>query len=349
MVNKAVKKNNKRLERVIKSIRNGKANKIQRDVRLKKDESPFYLSGMATANCGNELLKNGVLNAMVPDNQWPGEGMSKLKTQSKYRVLNFYVQTNKTGKKSELIVSLEMVDTENDLFQSEVGNNFDISASVLLVSMMYYSCHLSPTEQVAHFSRILKPSSYPTAEERSVVFSKMVKTASDAEPDKAQLVVTLDGPMRNTWALLNAGVCGKNIVVMEMRPITALYHRLMKMGMRWDIHTIWTGQDQRRASKGFQTYFYNHKLLARHGINASDIGFFYADFCGDIPRNIRPCIARLPNLRVLGITQGKRKCRDDKLIDIVSASWAEKRKSKLKLIATYDQRSVRCSFFELGL
>ena len=121
-------------------------------------------------------------------------------------------------------------------------------------------------------------------------------------------MVTLDGPMRNTWALIAAGVPDSSIVVMEMRAATALYHRLMKMGMGWGIHTIWTGEDQHKASNGFQPYLYHSRGLRKPGSTQVDC-ISLCRFCGDIPRNMRMCLYHLPNLRILGLTQGKRNSR----------------------------------------
>ena len=313
--------------------------------------------------------------------------MIRLTSESTYALEKFYLDARssalhkKVQRSSALVmVKCRMLSTTSTFFATEVGKVFPMRADKILMGQMNYECRLAREERQKRFGALFAPSSHPAAEERSRYFASLVKsrlppssvstTTAEAEvitfaplPENpsfaeesassassapsAPLVVTLDGYMRNTMALLAAGVPETSIVVLEMLPTTALYHRLLKMAMDWRIHTIWTGNDQRRANKGFQTYLQSDKLLAKYGLDAQRIEFLYADFCGDVPRNMGPCLRNLGSLRVLGLTQGKRNCRDTSVIDEVAASWGLNTVGhKPEELERYDQRSVRCTFFE---
>jgi hypothetical protein len=62
------------------------------------------------------------------------------------------------------------------------------------------------------------PKEFPEAEERSVTFAETVAKLLVQTPDK--YVMTLDGPMRNSKAMCDAGVPAKQIIIIEMRRAT---------------------------------------------------------------------------------------------------------------------------------
>lgn len=323
--------------------------------RKVENECPFYVAKMAVIRVGNVMLKYGSLMVTMPDNQWHGEKMSKIKTISKYRIINFKMLHQVTpftkDKKYIAIVECIMISTNSPQFKKEIGQKLEFNVEKFLCSKLEYQLlNERSVDRESIFGEIFRPPNHTSAEERSILFAKMVYERMNSQRDekmKYPIVITLDGYGRNLYALLNAGIPEESIVILEQRPITAVYQQLMKMAMNWKINTIWTGSDQRKHLNGFQGYILNPRRLLKYDIGLEQVQFLYADFCGDVPKNLMTCLKKLPSLKILGITQGKRNCKSKDAIDDVAEKWSKHAEKRLSKLAHFDQHRVRCSFFTL--
>ena len=117
-------------------------------------------------------------------------------------------------------------------------------------------------------------------------------------------VITLDGRLRNSIALMRAGYPANKIIVIEKQKKVVMYQKII--GAVLGVNVLWS--EKSKPNSGIQSFiteyhFYDTPLYDKD-IHNYTIGL-YADFCGDIP-DIEEMIAYLPNINILGITQGKR-------------------------------------------
>ena len=130
-----------------------------------------------------------------------------------------------------------------------------------------------------HTMPILSPVRDGAAQERSDAFARFVY----AKRKPHERVLILDGPGRNLFALLKAGIPANRIIMIEKNPQTAFYHKLISLCLNDGLTTIYTGKG------GLEEFIVAGKFAAE------SIAFFYADFCGFLPGTFSECLDILIN------------------------------------------------------
>jgi hypothetical protein len=147
-------------------------------------------------------------------------------------------------------------------------------------------------------------------------------------------VFTLDGRLRNSDALVLAGVPKRQVIVIEREPIVALFQKLLAQLPSRNVNVFYSGEYQ-DSQDGFQGFFLNN-LFPRFldaNVLANTVAV-YADFCGDIPSNLQMTLERMPNLQLFGVTQSVR-----------NTCGKVPQLKQFQLIREFPPDKVRCSFY----
>lgn len=111
----------------------------------------------------------------------------------------------------------------------------------------------------------------------------------DGKKSVTGVVCTLDAYLRNTMALIDAGVPVDRIVLCEIDPTVCLYQQLAIRGtIAQGVNVIYTDV---------------HKFLSTQSENLAAL---YLDYCGDIPGNLDALLSKCVQLKVLAITRAYR-------------------------------------------
>lgn len=123
-------------------------------------------------------------------------------------------------------------------------------------------------------------------------------------------VITLDGRLRTSMALIAAGIPANRIIVIEWKEEVALYQKLLAACTNPSecINVIFSGEHQSKQS-GIQGYILNN-LFSKHNLIDPDVlsktVALYLDFCGDLPANMNTVLKQLPKLQLYGWTRAHR-------------------------------------------
>ena len=273
-----------------------------------------------TRDLGNEVLTHYTIQLDFDDDRTLNK-INNTKQRSMCKVDSFYLDG------SILRIIGNIVESKS----LDKGSSVDLKAQCLVSNHNMIHCQLIapfPKMSILELGYIQE---HENAQERSNEFCKVVR--SHIKP--GENVLTLDGNGRNIATLLEKKVCpASNIIVVEMKALTAIYHILLSLITQEQFQTVWTqGKGQRHSRHGIQRMI-NKKLLP----NQDKISAIYLDFDCDIPKelDISKLPEKFPNLRICAITQTKRRAKHPfPTIGILIKEWNKGLR-------------IRCKFMYLG-
>ena len=246
----------------------------------------FFMTPHDTYKLVKWVLQNGRLSATIPDSQWLGYS-TKCQSTTNCIVTSLHVHKKK---------GVEVLTGHG----SSDCSSFPINADMLLVSKITFeyfrSCRPKP-DLTPVFDRL--------AQERANTFAKLVASDMSFLKKNKQLdltrdtVLILDGPGRNVNALLEAGVPGPNILILERERSSAVHHLFLDLVRGTGVRSKWTGKE------GYEGFILKKKLREIR------IRWAYLDACGDLSPLLPAVLATLTKdhgLRLLGLTRGRRNC-----------------------------------------
>lgn len=241
---------------------------------------------------GNFLLQYYSIEVEFYDYLWPSELRNRTgdtKKKSEYRINRWFIDDN-----GILRVDAFCTDSKEDcdfpaIYMMSRGNKWKINLIDLTRKM--------PKTTLAQLGYNKKCS---RAQERSDEFANL---ANKYYQQFGGYIFILDGTGRNLEALLKIGIPASKIILIDRELLTSLYHRLLSHILGESFITYNTGEFQRHAKDGIENMM-SHNLLPYQ----EEITCAYFDFDCDVPTLLVNCILsdKLPNLRLLGITQAKR-------------------------------------------
>jgi hypothetical protein len=278
---------------------------------------------------GNELLSfTPILVTISDDLHWPG--ISHTNGRSTYRLETFYINDDE-----KLIIIAETI-------KSSIkgrGKYCEFRAESLNIRNTEWNISGICLNEVNSIQQILDKKSIPKitmdelghihrsdhAQERSDEWARQVKKYRKLD----EYVLILDGTGRNLNALLKIGIPSKYIILIERDPLTALYHKLLRIRLQENFETHWTQEIERHADDGVENLIHNGKLP-----HQTEITCAYFDFDSDIPSKLIKSLeyGKLPKLYLCGITQTWRN-RKNKFPNIGE-----------EIVPTYDRDGVTCKF-----
>jgi hypothetical protein len=240
-----------------------------------------------------------------------------------YRVV--YCTLQPTGSKVEIIASLNVTETVTSEFSTkEVPDPLVLDYLDLIRCHQFYLEANVPTEVSRKWLDFHSKTRVPHdgAQVRSDWFAARAASLWKQQPDTK--ILTLDGRLRNVWALCEAGVDATSIIVVERCPVVALYQKLLCMP---GTGALISGVSI--VCESIQKFILNRPSTLH-------ISALYLDFCGNLQPLLTESVQSLaPNLKLLGITQGKRN---------TSTTTFPVFTSFPRPAATFNQRSVKCRF-----
>lgn len=152
---------------------------------------------------------------------------------------------------------------------------------------------------------------------RCLYFGRVIMTAKANNPALAtKLILTLDGVLRNTLALFEAGLTASELLIMERDERVAVYHQICKQVAGFpELKTVWTGCGQRKHKNqsGVEDFFEKPALFERipgmEHFQLSNVAFVYFDVCGRPSARMLKIIESKSfqqNVHVLALTQSGR-------------------------------------------
>jgi len=109
---------------------------------------------------------------------------------------------------------------------------------------------------------------------------------------ESDLILTLDGRLRNAKALVRFGISPSTIIIPEMKPEVAIYQKLVILDTPLEgIQVLYTPH-------GFQHFLQKSNISQR-------IVAFNVDFCGSIQPGTLKSLQSLPHLQVYAVTRSK--------------------------------------------
>lgn len=288
-----------------------------------RNTSDFYLQDDETSEMLNRAMGMPKFAFYFTlDTAHVNEAYPSLETKSNrmnFQIINtfcIYKTRIRNGKSKKFAF---MFVTCRDMKSDEV---YEFSAKTLALAETVWQSR--PLTEIEREAIVKKPSEHDQANERSLYFAELVAKFLD----KGEYYAFLDGPGRNLWALVKSHVPTVNGIIFERRSTTAIYHRFMSMILGLKLTTIY-------CPDGFENLILKNQLGTKQGLPKDILKRLtccYFDFCGNPPPEMEDCIEKMPNLKILGVTIGKR----NRISDYPKLG---------KCIKSYDQRQVTCKFF----